>query len=123
MKKLILLLVLGLTLNGLSQACELKFSISGDKKETYKAGEELIIEVSVIYTHRKCEIELSDTKFTYEGMKIIGATAWKEKSPGTYTRQVKVSLLDDSKDEASLKITRKCNKEGALGTFKIVKTK
>ena len=107
----------------ITRACELKFSISGEKKEVYKIGEELIVEVTVVYTHRTCEIQLSDTKFTYEGMKILGATTWKEKAPNTFARQIKLSLLDDSLDQASLTITRKCSKEGAIGTFRISKTK
>lgn len=106
----------------ISQACELKFSVSGEQKGSYKSGDELIVEVTVVYTHRTCEIQLSDTKFTYEGMKIIGATAWKEKAPNTFSRQIKISLLADALPEAKLSVTRKCSKDGALGTFKISKT-
>lgn len=105
-----------------SQACELKFAISGEQKESYKAGEELIIEVTIVYTHRTCEIQLSDTKFTYEGMKILGATAWKEKAPNTFSRQIKISLLADALPEAKLNIVRKCSKDGVIGTFKVAKT-
>lgn len=107
----------------LTDACELKFNISGEKKEVYKVGEEVIVEVEIVYTHRTCEIQLSDTKFTYEGMKILGATAWKEKAPNTFSRQIKLTLLDDSLPEAKLNIVRKCSKEGAIGSFKISKSK
>jgi hypothetical protein len=104
------------------QACELKFAISGEQKESYKSGEELIVEVTIVYTHRTCEIQLSDTKFTYEGMKILGATAWKEKAPNTFSRQIKISLLADALPEAKLNIVRKCSKDGVIGTFKVAKT-
>lgn len=107
----------------LTDACELKFNISGEKKEVYKVGAEVIVEVEIVYTHRTCEIQLSDTKFTYEGMKILGATAWKEKAPNTFSRQIKLMLLDDSLTEAKLSIVRKCSKEGAIGSFKISKSK
>lgn len=123
MKKIILLVALVGFLIGRGYACELNFKISGDKKEAYKAGEELIVEVTVTYTHRKCELELSDTKFTYDGIKIIGATQWIEKTPGSFTRKIKVSVLDTAANEASLTVSRKCNKEGALGSFKIKVTK
>jgi hypothetical protein len=106
----------------ISKACDLKFGVSGEQKAVYKAGEELIIEVTIVYTHRTCEIQLSDTKFTYEGMKILGATAWKEKAPNTFSRQIKISLLADALPEAKLNIVRKCSKDGAIGTFKIAKT-
>ncbi len=122
MKKLFLFAILMLIFAEIGKACEVKFDISGEKKEAYKAGEELIVEVTVVYTHRKCEIELSETKFTYDGMKILGATPWKEKSPGTYTRQVKLELLKDDKTEAILTLTRKCQKEGGMGTLKLKKT-
>ncbi|MDP3436820.1 MAG: hypothetical protein Q8S04_06220, partial [Bacteroidales bacterium] len=78
-------------------ACEIKLSITGDKKEFYKEGDEVIVEAVVIYTHRVCELTLSDTKFTADGLKILGATPWKESSPGTFTRQLKVQVLKDSK--------------------------
>ncbi len=105
-----------------SQACELKFAISGERKESYKPGEELIVEVTIVYTHRTCEIQLSDTKFTYEGMKILGATSWKEKAPNAFSRQIKISLLADLLPEAKLNIVRKCSKDGVIGTFKVSKT-
>lgn len=123
MKKVILLLALSFALIGVSYACELKFNISGEKKEAYKAGEEVIIEVTIVYTHRKCEIELSDTKFTYEGIKILGATPWKEKAPATFVRQIKVLMLDDTLEEGVLSIGRKCSKEGVFGSVKLKKVK
>lgn len=110
-----------LLLPPVSHACELKFVVSGEQKESYKAGEELIVEVTIVYTHRTCEIQLSDTKFTYEGMKILGATAWKEKAPNTFSRQIKILLLADALTEAKLNIVRKCSKEGAIGTLRISK--
>jgi hypothetical protein len=123
MKKTFSLLILLILLAGVSRACELKFNISGEKKEGYSAGAELIIEVTVVYTHRTCEIQLSDTKFTYEGIKILGATPWKEKSPASYVRQIKVLVLEDSLDEGILSIGRKCTKEGAFGSIKLKKVK
>lgn len=122
MKKIVFLVAILIAILGESHACELKFNISGEKKEVYKAGEEVIIEVIITYTHRKCEIELSDTKFTYEGIKILGATPWKEKAPATYARQVKVLILNDSLENGVLSIARKCSKEGVFGSIKLKKT-
>lgn len=123
MKKILSLLILIIISATATWACELKFSISGEPREAYKAGEELIIELTVVYTHRTCEIQLSDTKFTYEGIKILGATPWKEKSPANYVRQIKVMILDDTLDEGILSIGRKCTKEGAFGSIKLKKIK
>lgn len=107
----------------ITNACELKFNISGEKKEGYKTGEELIVEVTVVYTHRTCEIQLADTKFTFEGIKILGATPWKEKTPATFVRQIKIQMLDDTLNEGMLAIVRKCSKEGVLGSVKFHKLK
>lgn len=121
MKKIIFLVALVMAIWGESHACELKFNISGGQKETYKSGEEVIIEITITYTHRKCEIELSDTKFTYEGIKILGATPWKEKAPATFSRQIKVLVLEDTLKEGVLSIGRKCSKEGVFGSIKLQK--
>lgn len=123
-KKIIFMFSILLLSIGNIMACEVTFSISGEQKANYKAGEEFIIEVKVVYTHRKCEIELSDTKFIYEGLKILGATPWKEKAPATFVRQIKVLVLEDSLAEANMLLTlsRKCSKEGVLGTIKVAKS-
>jgi len=122
-RKIFLITALFIANISASQACELRFNISGERKAGYKAGEELIVEITVVYTHRKCEIELSDTKFTYEGIKILGATPWKEKVPATYVRQVKILMLDDALEEGILSVGRKCSKEGAFGSIKLKKVK
>ncbi|PKP05621.1 MAG: hypothetical protein CVU10_09715 [Bacteroidetes bacterium HGW-Bacteroidetes-5] len=102
-------------------ACEIKLSITGDKKEFYKEGDEVIVEAIVIYTHRVCELTLSDTKFTADGLKILGGTPWKESSPGTFTRQLKIQVLKDSKKEGIIKVERSCKKEGGFGTLTLKK--
>jgi len=122
LRKILLVLAFSLLIISASLGCELKFSITGENKTTYKPGEEVIVEIEVVYTHRKCEIELSDTKFTYSGIKILGATPWKEKNPATFSRQIKIQMLDDQKDEGILTISRKCSKEGVLGSIRFIKT-
>ena len=103
------------------QACEIHFNISGEKKEVYKAGDTFILEVNIVYTHRECEIKLSDTKFLYKGIKILGATPWKESTPTSFTRQIKIQVTDEPTDEVSLTLVRKCSKEGAIGKFNLKK--
>ncbi len=121
MKKALLSIMLLMTFSFIGKACDIKFNISGDSKPIYKAGEEVIVEVTVTYTHRVCQLELSDTKFNADGVKILGATQWKEKAPGTYTRQLKVLVLQDGKKEGVINVVRECAKEGGYGTFKIRK--
>lgn len=101
-------------------ACEIAFDIEGGKKESYKAGDEFSINVKVNLTHRVCKIAAKDTKFKYDGMKIIGATEWKEAGPGVFTRTIKVKLTGDQ-DKVKLVATRTCDKEGGLGVFSLTK--
>lgn len=121
MKKIISVLFLFAFLSIKGFACDIKFNIVGDKKASYKAGDELIVEVTVTYTHRVCELEIGDTKFSAEGVKILGAAPWKEVSPTKYTRQLKVAVLADSKKEAVINADRTCKKEGGHASFKITK--
>lgn len=102
-------------------ACDITFSIAGNKKETYKAGDELVIEVQVKLIHRQCKVEMKDTKFTYEGLKIDGATDWTETQTGVYTRKIKAKVVSDSLKQAKLTVVRKCNKDGGYGVFTIKK--
>lgn len=122
MKRRILMALLITTLfTTIGLACEIKMTITGEKKELYNQGDEVIVEAVVIYTHRVCELTLSDTKFTADGLKILGATPWKEISPGTYTRQLKIQVLKDSKKEGTIKVERSCKKEGGFGTLTLKK--
>ncbi len=102
-------------------ACEIKLSITGEKKEKFKPGDELIVDAVVVYTHRVCELDLTDTRFSADGLKILGATPWKESSPGTYSRQLKVQVIKDSKSEGVIKVERSCKKEGGFGILTIKK--
>jgi hypothetical protein len=121
MKRIFSVLLLVTLFTSVGFACDIKFVVIGDKQATYKAGNEVIVETTVKYTHRVCELELSDTKFTAEGMKILGATPWKETAPGTYTRQIKLQILSDSAKQGVLNVVRSCKKEGGFGSFTLPK--
>jgi hypothetical protein len=101
-------------------ACEIAFDIEGGKQESYKIGDEFAINVKVNLTHRVCKIAAKDTKFKYDGLKIIGATEWKEAGPGVFTRTIKVKLTGDP-EKVKLVATRTCDKEGGLGVFSLSK--
>ncbi len=117
---LVLLFVSGFMIVG--KACDIKLVVTGEKKQIYKPGEELVINVTLIYVHRICELELSDTRITCAGMNIVEATEWKEIQPGTYSKDIKARLLQDGNTEASLKVVRKCSADGGIGSIKIRKS-
>ncbi|MBU0765327.1 MAG: hypothetical protein KJ607_10885 [Bacteroidetes bacterium] len=121
-KSLILkgLLISGIILLGLSLktfACEFEFEVQGDKKEIYKAGDEVIVKVTVIFTHRVCELAITETKFETKGLEIISATDWKETSTGTWERKLKMKVTGTPKGKLTLTGTRTCSKEGGFGIF------
>jgi len=122
MKQFFLIILMVVIPFSWSLACDIKFNVTGDSK-TYKPGDEVVIEVTITLTHRNCHTNITETKFTYEGLKILGATDWKETKPGTYVRRVKTQVLNDQKEEAKLIASRKCDKDGGYGVCKLKKQK
>jgi hypothetical protein len=104
-------------------ACEIEFTVLGEeKKESFKAGEEIIVKVDVIFTHRICPEGIENTKFKYEGIKVLGATKWKEYAKGKFSRKLKLKVLEESKTkELVLEAIRTCDKEGGYGKVKFKK--
>jgi len=101
-------------------ACDFKFSTEGDKK-ICKTGEVFVIDVKLTLTHRACTITPAQTKFKQEGIEVLGATKWKETSPGIWTRQIKVKVLNDKLKKITLSATRTCDKEGGYGIYSLDK--
>ncbi len=101
------------------RACEIEFSIEGDKKEGFTVGEEIIVKVDVIFTHRVCPEGIENTKFKYEGIKVLGATKWKETARGKYERKLKLMVLEDNGKELILEAVRTCDKEGGYAKLKL----
>lgn len=122
MKRLLAVLVVVLSVAYQSVACEIKVGVQEkSKKESYKVGDEVVIDVQVQLIHHHCGLEIKKTKFVYENLQIVGATEWKEVRPGTYTRQVKAKVTADKAGDAKLIIDRKCDKEGGYGVCTLKK--
>jgi hypothetical protein len=92
----------------IASACEIDIEILENKKEIYHKGDVLIVKVKVILTHRQCPEGINTTKFSYEGIKVLGATKWNEISKGTFER--KFNLVFGA--------LRTCDKEGGAGSIK-----
>lgn len=99
-------------------ACNFDFTTDGNKKSC-KPGEEFVINIKLTLTHRTCTVAPAQTKFKTDGFEVLGATTWKEASPGIWTRQIKVKVLTDAKKKIHLTATRTCDKEGGLGTYSL----
>lgn len=102
------------------EACEIEFTILGDEsKKSFKAGDEIIVQIDVVFTHRVCPEGIENTKFKYEGVKILGATKWKETSNGKFERKLKLQVLEGDEKEMILEAIRKCDKEGGYAKLNI----
>lgn len=103
------------------KACEIEFTVLGEKKENFKVGEEIVVKINVIFTHRVCPEGIENTKFKYDGVKVLGATKWKETSNGKFERKLKLLVLEGEQTELVLEAIRKCDKEGGYGKITIKK--
>ncbi len=121
--KTILILLFGFLLVSFSaqetKACEIEFEIVKGKKETYKAGDVIVLKVIVILTHRVCPISIKKTKFKTNGMKVVGATKWKQNSTMEYERKLKVKILSNEDGKLIFNVTRTCDKDGGFGSLKL----
>ena len=100
-------------------ACEIEFEILGDKKETYKAGDIIVLKIKVMFTHRVCTEHIKNTDIKTQGGKITGATKWKEISSGVWERKLKVKVLSNKEGKLTLNATRTCDKTGGFGSISI----
>lgn len=115
--RLFLIIVFTLINIVIVEACKIEYTII-DKKETlYKVNDELIIEIKIVLTHRVCPVSLKETKFKYQGIEIVGATAWKQISAMEYTRKIKIKIVEDKKNRCQITASRTCDHEGGLGTI------
>lgn len=102
-----------------ASACEFKFKVSTGEKETYAIGDEVVVVVTVVYTHRVCPEGINATKFKFTGVKALGATKWKEISEGKYERKLKLQVTESKKNKHVLSAVRSCDKDGGAGGITI----
>ncbi len=101
-----------------SLACEFNFKVSGDEKPSYKAGDEIVVVVTLALTHRNCPESINNTKFDFTGLKALGATQWKDLGDGKFERKFKLQVIDDPKGKHILNAIRTCDKDGGSGSIK-----
>jgi hypothetical protein len=113
------LLLVAVLLVGISaSACEIKFKVTSGEKELYAVGDELVVVVEVVYTHKVCPEGIEATKFNFTGTKALGATKWTQLSEGHFERKFKLSIIEDKKDRHLFNAVRTCDKDGGNGTIK-----
>jgi hypothetical protein len=102
-----------------SRACEVDFEILEGKKEAYAVGDEMVVKVKITLIHRNCTVNIKNTEYKQDGIKIKSGTDWKEVSPGVWERKLKVVVENPKAEKANLSVSRKCDKEGGFGTFSV----
>ena len=106
LKVLVLIIAFSL-LAGSAWACYYDFEASSEKTQ---AGDTVDVKVSVIYEHRRCIIELTDTQFNLTNMELLGESEWNEDRRGTYSKILTLKPVSEGK--AVLEVVRECSKKG-----------
>lgn len=102
-----------------TKACEIEFEIVKGEKEKYEAGDIIVVKVVVTLTHRSCPIALKKTKFKMNGLKVVGATDWKEISAMVHERKLKLQVLSNKDGKLIFNAIRTCDKDGGFGSLKL----
>lgn len=97
-------------------ACEIEMKIAdGNNKDVYSPGDIIIIELTIVNTHRDCHEQIEKAQIMADGCKVMAATPWKELKTGTYFRKLKVVILPDGGNNLQLVCKRSCDKDGGFG--------
>ncbi len=100
-----------------TSACEIDFEIIKNKKKVYNTSDVFIAKTTVTLTHRVCPVSIKKTKFKSVGLKILGATKWKQVSAMKYTRSLKVKVTGTKNGKVFINAVRTCDKEGGSGSL------
>ena len=126
MKKILvaLLLICGTAVS--AYACSIEFTLQDKNGKTVnpdkvKVGEEYVLVVKFETTHGNCGLDVTDTKFKLDGIKVEKAADWVEVGNEVYTRKLIIKITENKKDAVSLVVVRDCGRGGALAEFKLKK--
>lgn len=100
-----------------ADACEIDFEIIKNEKAVYDTSDVLVVAVTVTLTHRVCPISIQKTQFKTVGVKIAGATKWKQHSRMKYTRKLKVKVTGTQDGKLLINGIRTCDREGGSGSL------
>ena len=102
-----------------TKACEIEFEVIKGKKDSYKAGDIIVVKIMVKLTHRTCDIGIKKTKFKMKGLKIVGATKWKKISGMEFERKLKIKVISNTDGKLILNAVRTCDKDGGFGSMSL----
>ncbi|MCW3786010.1 hypothetical protein [Plebeiibacterium sediminum] len=92
MIKIRLIILLGIILTSVSlvNACDITLKIQDEAKEAYHVGDDLIVQVDLLFTHINGSVSERDSKLKCMELKIIDITDWKKILDMQYARRLKV---------------------------------
>lgn len=102
------------SLAALANACEIKFSPEDPAKERYQSGEVVIFKLRMELTHNDCPVLPKETVIQGMGVKILGATDWKNTAPNIWERRLKTQITSGSDGKLTFTAKRSCDKDGAF---------
>jgi hypothetical protein len=116
--KQILIFLLSFTFLNVSQAlaCDIEVSLQ-NKNQSFQTGNEFVVVVQVTKTHRMCRVDINETTYEPNGLKVLSATDWKETSPGVWQRKMKLKVTGNAASKLAFYVRRKCNKENSVGSL------
>jgi hypothetical protein len=89
-----------------AQACSYSFNPENPRGMT---GQEISIEVKLVWMHRTCELGDQDVKLEAKGVEILSHTPWTKTGKGVFVSTLKVKL--GSPGQGKLRVFRVCSKE------------
>jgi|GEM_PF-1248160 len=101
------ILVVVISLSTPIWACHYTFDSQIDQA---KAGEVVEVKVTVIYEHRRCIIELEDTRFNLNNLELVEKNNWIKEKRGTYSTLLRLRAIKSG--SAKLEVVRECSKKG-----------
>lgn len=124
MKHLATLIIAFLTMlsPSIAKACEILVSTEESKKEIYKAGDVVVIKITVVLKHRNCDVSIDETAIKVSGSQVTGTTKWVNTGGKTWERKIKIKILADKSNQCLITATRTCDRDGGKGSLLLATT-
>jgi hypothetical protein len=113
---------LAMLLPAITKACEIIVTAEGPKKEIYKAGDIVVIKITVVLKHRNCDVPIDETAIKVSGSKVTGTTKWMNTDGKTWERKIKIKILGDKSNQCLITATRTCDRDGGKGSLLLATT-
>jgi hypothetical protein len=104
-------LLVCLLMGALTAPAQITLHFDGSKKSAYLPGENQTLQIQMVCQHETCLSGMKQSKIFASGLEIAQQSAWQQKSPGIFTKQLTVRFLETKKPTAKLTIMRKVDKD------------